>query len=50
MSQARKKGLAIGMADGYIGAIAKTHSLTIATRDTSPFAAMEIQFINPWLP
>ncbi|TIT56490.1 MAG: type II toxin-antitoxin system VapC family toxin, partial [Mesorhizobium sp.] len=39
MVQARAAGKAIGNADGYIAATAAAHGLTVATRDTSPFAA-----------
>lgn len=48
MTQARAKGKAIGKEDGYIAAIAATHGLIVATRDTSPFEAAELATINPW--
>ena len=48
-AKARKKGLAIGMADAYIGAIAYSNKLTVATRDTSPFEAMGLKVINPFI-
>ncbi|MFG6447976.1 type II toxin-antitoxin system VapC family toxin [Roseateles sp. BYS180W] len=48
MAQARAQGRAIGAADGYIAAIARTHALTVATRDTAPFAAAGLPVINPW--
>ena len=48
VSQARAKGHTIGFADGQIAAIAHAHNLAIATRDTTPFAAVGLQVINPW--
>ncbi|MBS4096593.1 MAG: type II toxin-antitoxin system VapC family toxin [Sulfuricella sp.] len=47
-AHARAAGLAIAPADGYIAAIAATHGLAIATRDTSPFEAAGLVVINPW--
>jgi len=48
MSSAKEQGKAISKEDGYIAAIAKTHGLIVATRDTSPFLAAELEVINPW--
>lgn len=48
MTRARAGGKAIGKADGYIAATAAAHGLVVATRDTSPFQAAEINTINPW--
>lgn len=48
MARAQKQGLAIGTADGYIAAIAKSHAMKVATRDTSPFIAAEVEVIDPW--
>ncbi|MBS7701633.1 MULTISPECIES: type II toxin-antitoxin system VapC family toxin [unclassified Chelatococcus] len=48
MARARARGKAIGKADGYIAATAAVHSLVVATRDTSPFQAAELNTINPW--
>lgn len=48
MTRARKAGRAIGTADGQIAAIAATHRLAIATRDTTPFEAVGIEIIDPW--
>lgn len=48
MAKARSSGKAIGTADGYIAAIAATHDLIVATRDTSPFEAGGLEVINPW--
>jgi predicted nucleic acid-binding protein len=46
--RARKSGVAIAAADGYIAAIAAANGLTVATRDTSPFEAAGATVINPW--
>jgi predicted nucleic acid-binding protein len=48
MSRSRLKGLAISIADGQIAAIALVHGYAVATRDTGPFKAAGVQFINPW--
>lgn len=49
VSLARAKGLAIGIADGQIAAVAAVHGFTVATRDTSPFEAAGAGFVNPWM-
>ena len=46
--RARLAGKTIAPADGYIAAIAMTHGLAVATRDTSPFDAAGLVVINPW--
>jgi len=48
MARARAGGKAISKADGYIAATAAAHGLMVATRDTSPFEAAELNTINPW--
>ncbi|MEJ2612118.1 MAG: type II toxin-antitoxin system VapC family toxin [Candidatus Thiodiazotropha sp.] len=48
MAKARKAGLAISAADGYIAAIAAANGFIVATRDTSPFKAAGVNVINPW--
>ena len=47
-SQARAAGKAIAPTDGFIAAIATVHSLSVATRDVSPFEAAGLAVINPW--
>ena len=47
-ARARSAGQAIATADGYIAAIAASHKLTVATRDTSPFEAAGVAVIYPW--
>jgi len=48
VSRARLRGRPIEMADGQIAAIAAVHGYTVATRDTGPFEAAEVAFVNPW--
>jgi predicted nucleic acid-binding protein len=48
MAKTRSEGLALGLADSYIAAIAAAHGMLVATRDTSPFIAAGIPIINPW--
>ncbi len=47
-ARGRRLGLGIPIVDGYIAAIAIAHSLIVATRDTSPFAAAGLPTIDPW--
>lgn len=46
---ARARGLAVGTADGYIAGIAAAHGLVVATRDVSPFVAVGLKVVNPWI-
>lgn len=48
MSKAQTAGLAIGLNDGYIAAIATVNGMTVATRDKAPFDAAGVSVINPW--
>jgi predicted nucleic acid-binding protein len=47
-AKARAAGQVIAPADGYIAAIAMTHEMTVATRDTHPFIAAGLSVINPF--
>lgn len=49
MAKAQARGLTVGVADGLIAATAAASGMTVATRDTSPFAAMGLSVINPWM-
>ena len=48
MARAREAGLAIGASDGYIAATAAANGMVVATRDTAPFQAAKVPFIDPW--
>jgi predicted nucleic acid-binding protein len=48
MAKARSAGVAVGISDGYIAAIAATHGLAVATRDVAPFEALGLKVIDPW--
>lgn len=48
MASARSRGIAIGMADGLIAATAAASGMSVATRDTAPFDAAGVAWINPW--
>jgi predicted nucleic acid-binding protein len=48
MARARSAGLAIGASDGYIAATAAANGMVVATRDTAPFQAAKVPFIDPW--
>lgn len=49
VAQARAAGKAISVADGQIAAIAASHGFSVATRDVSPFEALGVPVINPWV-
>lgn len=49
MAKARRAGLAMAAADGYIAAIAAANGFAVATRDTSPFEVAGATVINPWV-
>ena len=46
--KARDAGKGLPTPDGYIAAIATAHGFIVATRDTGPFEAAGVAFINPW--
>lgn len=48
LAKARRVGLAIATADGYIAAIAAANGFAVASRDTVPFEAAGVPAINPW--
>jgi len=49
ISTARKSGKAVSDMDGMIAAIAISNDrCPIATRDTGPYLAMNVEVINPW--
>lgn len=47
-TQAKAAGKGFPIPDGYIAAIAVAHGFIVATRDTGPFEAAGVPFINPW--
>ena len=48
VARTRAKGIAIGVADGQIAAIALVHGFAVATRDAAPFVAAGVAVIDPW--
>jgi predicted nucleic acid-binding protein len=48
ITKARSNGVIIALGDGQIGAIAAVHGFIVASRDTTPFVAMDVPVINPW--
>lgn len=47
-AQALREGRGLGYADSLIAATARSHNLTVVTRNTSDFAAAGVPLINPW--
>ncbi len=45
---ARIGGRGFPTSDGYIAAIAVSRGFIVASRDTAPYAAADVSFINPW--
>ena len=48
LATARRVGTTVSMADAQIAPIASVHSLSVATRDASPFRAMGVGVVDPW--
>lgn len=48
LAKSRAAGLAVNSADAFIAAVALANGFTVATRDTGPFEAAELNVINPW--
>ncbi|WP_024508384.1 type II toxin-antitoxin system VapC family toxin [Bradyrhizobium sp. ARR65] len=48
MAQARKRGVALSVMDGFFAATALAHELVLATRNTKDFAPLGIPMFNPW--
>ncbi|MDP2226056.1 MAG: type II toxin-antitoxin system VapC family toxin [Moraxellaceae bacterium] len=44
-----QSGRPIGMADAQMAAICAVHGLSLATRNTADFVALDIPLIDPWL-
>lgn len=49
MASARRNGRAVSFQDGVIAASCAAAGFSIATRDISPFEAMGLSVLNPWL-
>jgi predicted nucleic acid-binding protein len=47
-SRASAHGFSISVGDCQIAAIAAVHGFAVATRDTAPFRAAGVPFVNPW--
>ncbi|MCJ2058389.1 type II toxin-antitoxin system VapC family toxin [Methylobacterium sp. J-048] len=50
LARVRKAGSGIETADACIAAVALANGLTVATRDTAPFAVAGLTVIDPWDP
>ncbi len=46
--KARIAGRGFPTPDGYIAAIAVSRGFMVASRDTAPYVAANVSFINPW--
>lgn len=46
--KAKKSGRGFPTLDGYIAAIASSRGFVIASRDTAPYKAAGVSFIDPW--
>ena len=47
-AESERVGKPIDIADGQIAAIARTHTMSVATRDVSDFEVTGIPLVNPW--
>ena len=48
MGRAAKKGIALGVMDGFFAATALVFDLTLVTRNVPHFEKLEIKLLNPW--
>lgn len=49
LSVTKRNGFAIGVPDAQIAAIARCYGFCVATRDTAPFKAAQIDVADPWI-
>ena len=47
-AQARGRGRKLELGDALIAGTAKSHELTVATRNVRDFAGLDIDVVNPW--
>ena len=47
-AEAKRKGKALAIVDGFLAATALHHNLTVVSRNDSDFANMPVQILNPW--
>ncbi len=43
-------GRTVPVVDGFLGATASVHGLTVVTRDIRDFTTMDVPVLDPWLP
>jgi toxin FitB len=48
MAGASRKGISLGVMDGFFAATALVSGLTLVTRNVRHFERLEIQLLNPW--
>jgi predicted nucleic acid-binding protein len=49
MSEARRRGVALSVMDGFLAATALVRGLVVATRNTKDFLPVGVQVLNPWI-
>ncbi len=47
-AQAKKSGHVLDIGDALIAGTAKTHDLSVATRNIGDFAGLDVKITNPW--
>ena len=47
-AEAKRKGKALSVIDGLLGATALQHNLTVVSRNASDFSTTQVQVLNPW--
>ena len=48
LAQARGRGHALSVMDGFVAATALAHGLTLVTRNISDFASLDLELVNPF--
>ncbi len=48
LAQAKRRGLGLGVSDGYIAATAKFYGMAVVTRNVKDFQSLGLDVVNPW--
>ena len=48
LARAQKTGFALGSMDAFFAATARTHNMTLVTRNVRDYVRLEIELLNPW--
>jgi len=49
IEKARSCGITVGVMDAFLATTARTHELTLVTRDTKEFGGLGLRLFDPWV-